>query len=96
MTTAETTPTEPAGSTPDLGYRNPTNWIITAVCGPVIAFLLVYEVRSIPVWADYVITALVGIWVVLQAGDQLFRARRANRAHDTARSDDQDPADATL
>lgn len=67
MTTTETAPTKTAGPTAAAEYKNPVNWFVAAICGPLIALVLVGGMKVIPVWADYTIVAAVSVWRVHQA-----------------------------
>jgi len=69
MTTTENTPTDTA-STPDLGFKNPANWVIAPVVGPLAAAVLVSGLTFIPTWVVCVVVAVVALWVVAYSVDQ--------------------------
>ncbi len=65
MTTTENTHAERVGRAVDLGFKNPANWAIAPVVGPLIAGVLVFGLTFIPVKALYTTVAAVVLWLLV-------------------------------
>lgn len=75
MTTTENTHAGTVDRTPDLGFKNPANWAIAPVVGPLAAAVLVSGMPFVPTWAVLVIVAVVALWVVAYSVDQSKRRK---------------------
>jgi len=76
MTTTENTRADTSRA-PDLGFKNPANWAIAPVVGPLAAAVLVGGLTFIPTWAVLVIVVVVTLWVVAYSVDQSKRRQAA-------------------
>jgi hypothetical protein len=79
VTTAESTRAKRVDRKPDLGFKNPTNWIIGPVAGAALATGVALGARAgvLPYWLTYVVVAVVALWVVAYSVDQSKRRKAA-------------------